>query len=87
MAKKSKVETHLAVDFDIEMLDTIRQCVNYLEQNSGLRAHTQRCKLRSVETGFGSAVDLIVPVTLKHPALAHEIEAEVVFDITDYNKF
>lgn len=86
MATKSRRPDHLVIHIDFDMIESIRFSVERLKLCSNMIIDTHRMRLKSVETGIAPAVDLIIPIKICEDGKL-DLEAHVVFDITDYSKF
>ena len=86
MATKSSRPDPMVIHFDLDMVESIRFSVEKLRLCSNIIIDSHRMRLRSVETGIAPAVDLIIPIKICEDGKI-DVEAHVVFDITDYSKF
>lgn len=86
MATKSRRPDPMVIHIDFDMIESIRFSVERLKLCSNMIIDTHRMRLKSVETGIAPAVDLIIPIKICEDGKL-DLEAHVVFDITDYSKF
>jgi len=87
MATKSKSGCDLTViHFDLDMIKLIAHAVEKLSLCSNMIIDTNRMRLKSVQTGIAPATDLVIPIKITQDGKP-DVDAHVVFDITDYSKW
>lgn len=76
-----------SVCIDLDMIDSIRYCVEQLEKIEGITFDAKMMRLHQSQTGIGPATDLIVPIDFIGTKSKGDLKADIVFNITDYSKF
>ena len=84
MATETK---YSSVCIDMDMLEVIKHCIEQLRRVKGISFNTDMMRLKQSQTGIGPATDLLVPISFEGQPGTPVLNADIIFNVTDYSKF